>query len=495
MAAKFEPTPEKEDSVQKGLEELSLSKHGEDSADLAKNIANLSPTTKENLGVLLRSISKGEALIDTDSEGRAQIEYKQTKKIFWDGSNANVIAQPRSDPDIQNKVDACLELIGYFKSEKPPSGVLLDKTKISLSPTKEYRLGHEFEKTKKILGKGNAAGDIMVVKDRKSGEEHAYKTMMISYFRKEEIRCWVDLSDSGYVPSLYLFKIENNKVCIHMEILKDAKTLRSIIDEHMQGFYQTEMSRSLIKPFSLFVLDGALEAITEMHGRGWVHNDLHGGNVMIQKTDPDRLGVKVLDFGLANNIYDQNGLNFRGFKADISEVLRLFSGLYTGLEFDNAWDIQHHWKSKLEEVTELMKMSTEDRMELFCLVDAAMKVVHPDDMQEYRNLVKGKLGNAMGDMESEKTVMKKIVAVLFPEEFKTVHTRLAKRQAIEVDYPDTYSSIHNFDVADSISYHDNHHDNTEHHVDRSDLDFEQTANQVSDEYLDSIRMTLGIQLR
>jgi hypothetical protein len=55
---------------------------------------------------------------------------------------------------------------------------------ISLSPTKEYRLGHEFERTKEILGKGNTAGDIVVVKDKKTGQEHAYKTVMVSYHFK-----------------------------------------------------------------------------------------------------------------------------------------------------------------------------------------------------------------------------------------------------------------------------------------------------------------------
>ncbi|XP_045182444.2 uncharacterized protein LOC123541112 [Mercenaria mercenaria] len=478
-----------EDRLREGIGKLSIPKKSEDSADLARNIANLSPGTQENLGVLLRSISNGEALIDTDSEGRAQIEYKAAKKIFWDGSNANVIAHPKSDPDIQVKVDACLELIGYLQSEKPPAGVVLDKTKISLSPTKEYRLGHEFEKTKKILGSGNAAGDIVVVKDRKTGQEHAYKTMMISYFRKEEVRCWVDMSDTGCVPSLYLFKIENNKVTIHMEILKNAKTLRSIIDEHMEGFYESEMTRSLVKPFSLYVLDGALEAITQMHCRGWVHNDLHGGNVMVQKTASDKLGVKVLDFGLANKLEDQNGLNFRGFKADISEVLRLFSALYTGgLEFDNAWDLQHNWKSKLKEFTEWIQMSVDDRKELFCLMDAAMKVVHPADVKEYKNFVKSRLDSAIGDVQSEKNLMKKIVAVLFPEDFKPVH------QHVGTDYADATGDHYNFDVADSLCYHDIHHDNTDHHRDTVDLDLEQTANQVPDEYLDLVRMTLGISL-
>jgi hypothetical protein len=55
---------------------------------------------------------------------------------------------------------------------------------ISLSSTKEYRLGHDFEETKKILGKGNSSGDIVVLKDKKTGKEHAHKTVMVSYHFK-----------------------------------------------------------------------------------------------------------------------------------------------------------------------------------------------------------------------------------------------------------------------------------------------------------------------
>ncbi|XP_060567149.1 uncharacterized protein LOC132725941 [Ruditapes philippinarum] len=422
------------------------------------------------------------ALIDKDAEGRAQIEYKPAKQIHWDGSNAHVIAQPKSDLDIEVKVDACLELIDYLKSEKPPSGVVLNKTKISLSPTKEYRLGHEFERTKEILGKGNSAGDIVVVKDKKTGQEHAYKTMMISYFRKEEVKCWVDMSDSGCVPALYLFKIENNKVSIHMEILKNAKTLRSIIDEHMAGFYENAENRSLVKPFSLYVLDGALEAVTQLHNKGWVHHDLHGGNVMVQKTGEEKLGVKVLDFGLARKLEDYNGLNYRGFHADIGEIVRLFSALYTGgLEFDNVLDLRKNWKDKLTEVTEMMKMNVDDRKELFCLVDAALKVVHPNQVEEYRQQVKTELGKAMG--QSEKEIMRKVVAILFPEDFQPIHQ----------DIEDSADAMGDFDVADSI-FLSNHHDYMDHQGDNHDLDLEWTANQVTDEYLEMVRMTLGIDL-
>lgn len=72
---------------------------------------------------------------------------------------------------------------------------------------------------------------------------------------------------------------------------------------------------------------------------------------MVQKSGKDKLRVKVLDFGLAKNIWDNEGLNSRGFKADIAEVLRLFSGLYTGIEFNSAWDLQHNWERELKQAS------------------------------------------------------------------------------------------------------------------------------------------------
>lgn len=479
-----------DEAVSRDVLKLSFENKSEDAADLARDISKLSPTTQANLGVLLRSISKGEALIDTDKEGRAKIEYKPSGKLFWDGSNANIIAQPKSDEDIQIKVDACLELVDYLKSQKPPSGVLLDRTKISLSPKKEYRLGVEFEKTKEVLGKGNTAGDIIVVKDKKTGQEHAHKTMMISYFRKEEIRCWVDMTDTGYVPALYLFRIENNKVSIHMEILDKAKTLRSIIDEYMEVFDSDIVGQSLKKPFSLLVLDGALEAVAKLHSKGWVHNDLHGGNVMVQKLRHDKLGVKILDFGLASQLEDCNGLNLRGFRNDICDVLRLFSGMYTGLEFNNVWDIQQNWRQGLSNVPVWRNMSKEDRKELFCLVDAAMKIVHPADTAKYRELVKKHLKNAMGDEVSEKEILKKVVALLFPEDFRPVHQPSVQHKT---DFESKgKGKVCLYDMADSIGLLVSEEKLG---PSESDRDLDEAARQVPDEYLDQMRKSLGICLR
>ena len=57
-------------------------------------------------------------------------------------------------------------------------------------------------------------------------------------------------------------------------ILLSAITLRSIIDEHMCSI--GEQDRSLIKPFSLYVMKGVLDAVSTLHQKGWAHHDLHG---------------------------------------------------------------------------------------------------------------------------------------------------------------------------------------------------------------------------
>ena len=71
---------------------------------------------------------------------------------------------------------------------------------------------------------------------------------------------------------------------------------------------------------------------------------------MLQKESGNRLKVKMIDFGLAKRFEGPLGLDFDGFRKDIGEVVRLFSALYTGEEFDNVRDARENWKSKLSEV-------------------------------------------------------------------------------------------------------------------------------------------------
>ena len=52
------------------------------------------------------------------------------RRLWWDASNANMMTKPKTDSDVQQKMDACLELIEYLKENKPPSGIVLDPTHV-----------------------------------------------------------------------------------------------------------------------------------------------------------------------------------------------------------------------------------------------------------------------------------------------------------------------------------------------------------------------------
>ncbi|XP_052240545.1 uncharacterized protein LOC127851088 isoform X2 [Dreissena polymorpha] len=300
----------------------------------------------------------------------------------------------------------------HIKTKKQPSGVVVDASSISLSSNRLYRELNEFEKTNQVLGKGNSSlGDIIVLKDIKTGKELAQKTIMISEFRCDEVRCWVALNESGYVPHIYMFRIVNNRVEIHMEILKHAKTLNSIINEHMTTIRQPENIR-LVKPFSLYVLDGAIEAISCMYKHDFTHNDMHSGNVMLDS----KLKVKIIDFGTACRIRDSDAVTqTKNVKKDIGNVLRIFSGLYTTQEYTSVQDLQDTYH-EIKQTEGYMGLSEADRSELFNLIDVALTITHPNDLEWYRMMVKYSLENALPDSElTVDQIRMDVVALLFPE--------------------------------------------------------------------------------
>lgn len=388
-----------------------------DADDLVEKVKKLSTSDKNSvlLNVLLEKLQTQEAFIGEDEKGRPVIEYNRKQQLYWDASNANKIAKPKTDEDLQQKTAAVLEMIDFMKKHKPPSGITYNATKTSPNAG-YYREGKEFEVTEEILGKGTFAGDIMVVKDKVTGSKNALKTILISVFRKEEILAWVDINDTDICPALYLFKLEGNKIHIHMEILENAITLRDIIDEHMPKLRNE--NPELVKPFSLCIFHDILDTVQKMHDKGWTHRDLHAGNIMVQKQDDVSVKVKVLDFGLAGSLHDEKD-GMKGFRTDIAEIVRKFSALYTGEEFDNETDLQKNWKDKMNMMTDGLRMSKEDKIELFHLIDSALQIVSPMGVQGFKEEVKQKLN----DLNMEKdSIMRKVIQILFPKEGKKVST-------------------------------------------------------------------------
>lgn len=91
---------------------------------------------------------------------------------------------------------------------------------------------------------------------------------------------------------------------------------------------------------------------------------------MLQRDTDSSLKVKILDFGLAKKFQGPLGLDFEGFRKDIGEIVRLFSALYTGEEFDNVRDVRNNWKTKLSEVSSpcIVKGGNGTVFEISCLI-------------------------------------------------------------------------------------------------------------------------------
>ncbi|CAG2228687.1 unnamed protein product [Mytilus edulis] len=334
------------------------------SDDLTELVKDLSPTSQARTILLLQSLRKNEAVIGVDDQKRPVIQYKdeRSRKLWWDASNANILTKPWSDDDVQVKMDACLEMIDYLKKHKAPSGVVLDPTHVS-SKAGYYREGREFTKTKDVLGKGNSAGDIIVIKDKTTHTESAHKTMMISYFRDEEIRAWVDLNETEFLLLFYCFKLEGNKIHIFMEKIDNGITLRDIIDTHM-GNIRAE-NPNLARPFSLYVFHGLLSAVHTMHQKGWAHRDLHR-----------KFNMKSL-------------------------IVKLTS---------------ENWKDKVQQMANMYAMSKEDKVELFSLIDSALQVVSMSDVPRLQQELAAKMNF------DPQSLSKQVAKILFAKpEFPSVH--------------------------------------------------------------------------
>ncbi|XP_050399391.1 uncharacterized protein LOC126816697 [Patella vulgata] len=348
------------------------------SQDTEEVAGNLSPKSLRCVEKLIHDLKSKTVIIDEDETGKVRVEYEnEVKKNKRDGimkdkmahidmSKSNLISTPKNKDDMTLHIEALCELIDIYKKNKYPSGVCSDN-KMVTPKCGLYREGNEFTKTKEILGKGNVAGEIIVVKDTGSNKEHALKTVMISSFRPEELKMWINLNDEDFVPSLLMVRLEKNKCIFHMEKLENAVTLREVIDE------QINLCEPNIRPVSLCILHGLLSSINKMHSKNVVHRDLHPGNALVQNNH-GQLDLKIIDFGLGQEKCHPDGP--AGVRNDILMVFRMFSALYLGQEFDSIDDVVNNGSSKLEEMSYEYKLNEEDRKEILQLFNIFLHVTN-----------------------------------------------------------------------------------------------------------------------
>ncbi|KAK7484383.1 hypothetical protein BaRGS_00024388 [Batillaria attramentaria] len=430
----------------------------------------LSPNTEKNLKCLLQAIQSGEARLERGSDGHVEVVYDNKKTVSLahvDRSKAHSVQQGKDRQEVQTKVNVCLEMIEAIKANRAPSGVVIDSAKAKPSALGDYREGQEFSRLKEVLGRGNCAGDIVVVKDNKLDAEHAMKTVMISEFSTDEVRCWVDLGDSESVPSLYLFRLEGSRVVFHMEKITHGVTLEKIIEEHMSNLWQRQ--QELVRPFSLCMFHGLLSVVKEMHEKNWTHRDLHSGNVMLTK---DTMTMKVLDFGMARKLRQGLEFNHLGLKNDILNAIRLFCGLYIGQDFENNFVLEKEIKAgTLRKILMEMGLSQEDREELLQLIAMTYQVTSDPTQAGY------------GDTAP---VLEHIENTLFPSKVEEV-----MRMAAVVLFPDFYSGRPDVDlqlgeeVADGACGAE-----TTDELDSMEFDMDAAAAAIPSDFLDKLRIKI-----
>ncbi|ESO83098.1 hypothetical protein LOTGIDRAFT_236872 [Lottia gigantea] len=329
---------------------------------------SLSPRSKEYVQHLITDVKSKKASLHKDKNGNIVVDYQSDLKKVLAGKDVSQTAKIVSAKNKQEElayVEAFSEIISKMKELKAPSGINFANDQI-YTPKGVYVEKEHFTKTSEILGKG-ISGNIFVVKDNKTGIDHALKTYLIAEFRDEELKMWIDLNEEDFVPSLLLVRIEGNKIHFHMEKLTEVVSLRKVIDDLLGN-----IDPDKIKGVSLCFLHGLLTAVDKIHDKRWTHNDLHGGNVMLQKNDLS-IDVKIIDFGLGHRM-ESLRLNddIKRYESDILWCFRLFSAMYLGEEFNDIYDLK---KNGLKKLTESLEHYEEDnRKEILQIFDVFLEI-------------------------------------------------------------------------------------------------------------------------
>ena len=242
--------------------------------------------------------------------------------------------------------------------------LLINDGTIFISSKKKYREPFEFEATGHELGTGNN-GPVKVVKDNMNANKHALKSVDVYKFDANELRCWIEQNESGYVPKLYMFQVQNGDVLLHMEILKDVKTINFLINTRHTII--TERHR-LLKPLALHIHALLLTVIKKFQETGWTHNDLNPDNVLLKVRSNGSLKVYILDFSTAERS-DK-------IERDMQDIAGLMRGMLRGDENQTG-------KKQYARII----FSDEDEKELSDLIDKCTIIVQESDLPQYIRLV------------------------------------------------------------------------------------------------------------
>ncbi|CAB4038859.1 interferon-induced, double-stranded RNA-activated kinase [Paramuricea clavata] len=163
-----------------------------------------------------------------------------------------------------------------------------------------------------LLGKGSF-GEVLKAECQDDGEFYAIKCLPLTgntvspkYIKRElELLITLELSDRNvikYFKSWIMQDGDVQRVCIQMELC--WANLETFMYENDMGgaeIIKTQGPQRLYKQIFTQILNG----LVAIHSIGWVHRDIHLGNILIVNPNPQQIRhihVKIADFGLARYI-------------------------------------------------------------------------------------------------------------------------------------------------------------------------------------------------
>ena len=176
----------------------------------------------------------------------------------------------------------------------------------------KYEVGEHYE-IGDLCGDG-AYGRVFKAKCKKTGKECAIK--LVPYeeerekYNKRELEALIrlNLSDEStrniirYFESRFVLIKDVKILCIQMELC--WKDLKTFVYENRQFAPQSFHAEGSLR-FYQHILKQVLNGLDVIHSIGWVHRDIHPGNILIVNSNPQRIcdiHVKIADFGLARHI-------------------------------------------------------------------------------------------------------------------------------------------------------------------------------------------------
>ena len=168
----------------------------------------------------------------------------------------------------------------------------------------------------KLLGEG-AFGQVVKANCRQDGKAYAIKLMplyegqRVKYQERElQALTKLNLSEESKQNVIEYFKAwilkvgGIQKLCIQMELC--STDLQKLV--FMNRNFAPSITIGQSSPqFYQHVFQQILNGLIFIHSIGWVHRDIHPGNILVVKPNPPHINdiqVKIADFGLARNIRD-----------------------------------------------------------------------------------------------------------------------------------------------------------------------------------------------